>query len=149
MPRHPEDVDPPALCVGCGKDGGEDDSPLECDKVRHASPIIYCCFLILTFHKCDAPWHLQCLNPPLDSVPDGEWFCPDCEDDPGAPVGKWAIQKKKPKPKARKTGAADDGDGDAGGKRKAPPKTKAGGWSTVPLLPPFLSHSFPASFARL
>lgn len=41
MPRHPEDVDPPALCVGCGKDGGEDDSPLECDKVRYTSSILY------------------------------------------------------------------------------------------------------------
>ena len=88
-----------------------------------------------SFHKCDAPWHLQCLSPPLDSVPDGEWFCPDCEDDPGAPVGKWATQKKKTKPKARKAGATDDVDGDAGGKRKAPPKTKAGGWSPVPLSP--------------
>ena len=34
MPRHPEDVNPPTACVGCNKDYGEDDSPLECDKVR-------------------------------------------------------------------------------------------------------------------
>lgn len=34
MPRHPEDVSPPLLCVGCNKNHGEDDNPLECDKVR-------------------------------------------------------------------------------------------------------------------
>ena len=76
IPRHPEEVDACNLCVICTKDNGEDDSPLECD-------------------KCDAPYHLKCLDPPLGAVPEGEWFCPDCEDDPGAPVGKWAQPKKK------------------------------------------------------
>jgi hypothetical protein len=40
MPRHPEEVDPPIVCVGCKKDYGEDDSPLECDKVRVYSFIL-------------------------------------------------------------------------------------------------------------
>ncbi|KAF8959620.1 regulator of chromosome condensation 1/beta-lactamase-inhibitor protein II [Flammula alnicola] len=110
MPRHPEDVNPPPFCVGCGKDSGEDNSPLECD-------------------KCDAPWHLSCLDPPLDAVPDGEWFCPDCEDDPGAPVGAWAIEKKKKskgKPKRAASPAPDDLDTmETGGKRKTHPKAKA------------------------
>ena len=39
------------------------------------------------------------------------------------------------KPNARKARAADGGEGDGGGKRKAPPKTKAGGQSTVSILP--------------
>ncbi|KAF8194680.1 regulator of chromosome condensation 1/beta-lactamase-inhibitor protein II [Pholiota molesta] len=101
MPRHPEEVDPPIVCVGCKKDYGEDDSPLECD-------------------KCDAPWHLH---------PDGEWFCPDCEDDPGAPVGKWRTEKKtKTKSKSKRAASpAEDPDAmESGGKRKAPPKAKAG-----------------------
>ncbi|KAF8885095.1 regulator of chromosome condensation 1/beta-lactamase-inhibitor protein II [Gymnopilus junonius] len=109
MPRHPEDVNPPSLCVGCGKDHGEDDSPLECD-------------------KCDSPWHLQCLDPPLDAVPDGEWFCPDCLDDPGAPVGAWAVKKDKPKAKAkakRAPPAAEDEDNEGGAKRKAAPTARA------------------------
>ena len=33
MPRHPEEIDAPSHCVKCNKDNGEDDSPLECDKV--------------------------------------------------------------------------------------------------------------------
>lgn len=71
LPRHPIDVQPPQECVGCKRDDGD---PLECD-------------------KCDAPWHLECLNPPLSAVPDGEWFCPQCLDDPGAPVGLWRDTK--------------------------------------------------------
>ncbi|KAF9563560.1 RCC1/BLIP-II [Agrocybe pediades] len=85
MPRHPEDVGAPPLCVKCSKDYGDDDSPLECDKAWH----------FIAF--CDAPWHLKCLDPPLDDVPPGEWFCPDCIDDPGAPVGAWAVKKSKSK----------------------------------------------------
>jgi hypothetical protein len=34
LPRHPVDVQPPPFCIKCNKDNGEDDSPLECDKVR-------------------------------------------------------------------------------------------------------------------
>ena len=33
LPRHPFDVNPPEICVVCDRDNGEDDSPLECDKV--------------------------------------------------------------------------------------------------------------------
>ncbi|KIL62087.1 hypothetical protein M378DRAFT_187414 [Amanita muscaria Koide BX008] len=74
MPRHP-DLDASEVCVGCEKDYGD---PLTCD-------------------KCDTPLHLECLDPPLDAVPDGEWFCPDCEDSPGAPVGPDAPPRKKRK----------------------------------------------------
>jgi hypothetical protein len=96
MPRHPEEVDAPSLCVICNKDNGEEDSPLECD-------------------KCDAPYHLRCLDPPLDAVPEGEWFCPGCEDDPGAPVGKWAPPKRKKtkaKSKSRATAAKRSASGE-------------------------------------
>lgn len=33
LPRHPADVEPPEVCVVCNEDNGDDDSPLECDKV--------------------------------------------------------------------------------------------------------------------
>ncbi|KAJ6581166.1 regulator of chromosome condensation 1/beta-lactamase-inhibitor protein II [Mycena capillaripes] len=91
LPRHPIDVDPPEACIQCGEDSG-DDGPevLECE-------------------KCDAPYHLACLTPPLESIPEGEWFCPDCEESPGASVGAAA---KKLKSKSLK--------------RKAEPPAKAG-----------------------
>ncbi|KAJ7623521.1 regulator of chromosome condensation 1/beta-lactamase-inhibitor protein II [Roridomyces roridus] len=75
LPRHPMEVGPtPETCIVCGEDHGEDvDDVLECE-------------------KCDAPYHLGCLTPPLDSIPEGEWFCADCEESPGASVG--AASKK-------------------------------------------------------
>ncbi|KAK7031433.1 PHD-type domain-containing protein [Favolaschia claudopus] len=84
LPRHPIDINPPETCIQCGEDHG-DDGPdvLECE-------------------KCDAPYHLSCLSPPLESIPDGEWFCPDCEADPGASVGA-AASKLKSKSLKRKT----------------------------------------------
>ena len=33
LPRHPFEVDAPELCLVCENENGEDDSPLECDKV--------------------------------------------------------------------------------------------------------------------
>lgn len=51
--------------------------------------------------QCDAPYHLSCLTPPLESIPEGEWFCPDCEAEPGASVGA-AAKKLKSKSLKRK-----------------------------------------------
>ena len=86
MPRHPVEVDPPEACVGCGRDHGD---PLECD-------------------KCDGPWHLECLDPPLSAVPEGEWFCPECAE-PGAPVGPLAGAGK---------GSGRSGGGGGGGVKR-------------------------------
>lgn len=33
---------------------------------------------IMLCDKCDAEYHTYCLNPPLDKVPEGNWFCPEC-----------------------------------------------------------------------
>lgn len=85
------------------------------------SPVDAACILTFSGNKCDSPWHLKCLDPPLDAVPDGEWFCPDCEEDPGAAVGAWATAKKS---KAKGKRPSSPSEADAGVKRKAPPKTK-------------------------
>jgi hypothetical protein len=71
LPRHPE-VDAPELCLVCNKDNGDDDPALECD-------------------KCDHPYHLGCLDPPLQAIPEGEWFCPKCT----AEMGFFAISVSK------------------------------------------------------
>ncbi|TFK48358.1 RCC1/BLIP-II [Heliocybe sulcata] len=76
LPRHPVDVDAPELCLACGKENGEDDSPLACD-------------------KCDNPYHLKCLEPPLDAVPEGEWFCPQCEAEAAARTMDGVPSKKR------------------------------------------------------
>lgn len=33
--------------------------------------------------RCDAQYHLRCLEPPLAAVPRGEWFCPGCVEQRG------------------------------------------------------------------
>ncbi|GBE86634.1 predicted protein [Sparassis crispa] len=103
LPRHPVDVDAPELCVLCNKDNGDDDAPLECD-------------------KCDHPYHLNCLDPPLDAIPDGEWFCPECEK---ALIG--ATEKGGAKRAGKFKGKAveeEKATAKAGQKRKAPVNSK-------------------------
>ncbi|KAF3854613.1 hypothetical protein F7725_022668 [Dissostichus mawsoni] len=34
---------------------------------------------LLLCDGCDSGYHMECLTPPLDSVPVEEWFCPECE----------------------------------------------------------------------
>ena len=29
--------------------------------------------------QCERPFHLNCLSPPLTNVPEGEWFCDECQ----------------------------------------------------------------------
>lgn len=29
--------------------------------------------------QCERPFHLSCLSPPLTNVPEGEWFCDECQ----------------------------------------------------------------------
>jgi hypothetical protein len=75
----------------------------------------------LPIPQCDFPYHLECLDPPLSAVPEGEWFCPKCEQKPGE--GKTGGGKR----------SADDDDDDdddeeettktKGRKRKDAPQT--------------------------
>ncbi|KAL4249963.1 Protein RCC2 [Abortiporus biennis] len=122
LPRHPEELDAPEHCVVCNKDHGENDSPLECD-------------------KCDHPYHLKCLDPPLDAIPDGEWFCPACEEDPERPIIPGEVRKVKGASKRSGKAKAqtphedeeeeeddeddDDGEEQTGQKRKAASSGKA------------------------
>eukprot|EP00964_Phaeocystis_antarctica_P115297 scaffold79275_cov84-Phaeocystis_antarctica.AAC.1 len=51
-----------AACVTCGSD---QDEPGHND--------------ILLCDACDAGYHMRCLQPPLEVVPPGDWFCAQCE----------------------------------------------------------------------
>lgn len=41
---------------------------------------------LLLCDGCNNGFHLECLTPKLDSVPEGAWFCPDCETKPQTPA---------------------------------------------------------------
>lgn len=64
LPRFPEVIPSSDFCMGCSKDTGETQPLLECE-------------------KCENPWHLDCLNPPLSEIPEGEWHCPTCRAEGG------------------------------------------------------------------
>lgn len=57
--RFPERIESPSTCVACGKGDPSDSTLLECD-------------------RCESPYHLACLKPPLEAIPDGEWLCEQC-----------------------------------------------------------------------
>jgi hypothetical protein len=76
-------------------------------------------------------------------VPDGEWFCVECESEPGAGVGVYKAAKtkgkaqkkthaKKDKEVKEDSPAPQDDDIGTGEKRKAPPKGKASGMYSSP-----------------
>lgn len=61
-----------------GKGCKKDDPPTQpehnsvCDVCGEGGDILLC-------DTCTCSWHLSCLDPPLDEVPEGEWSCPKCE----------------------------------------------------------------------
>ncbi|XP_076971379.1 PHD and RING finger domain-containing protein 1 isoform X2 [Tamandua tetradactyla] len=55
---HEAEEEDPTFCEVCGRSDHED-RLLLCD-------------------GCDAGYHMECLDPPLQQVPVDEWFCPEC-----------------------------------------------------------------------
>lgn len=73
---------------GCHQCGGKEDpqKQLMCD-------------------ECDMAFHIYCLNPPLDSIPDlDEWFCPLCKND-DTEIVKAGEKLKESKKKAKMASA--------------------------------------------
>ena len=33
---------------------------------------------MLLCDHCDGGWHMYCLDPPLEEIPEGSWYCPTC-----------------------------------------------------------------------
>ncbi|CAO3626821.1 unnamed protein product [Cunninghamella echinulata] len=58
LPKWPSVPETDDWCVKCHKETDED-KLLLCD-------------------KCDSPMHTYCAVPPLDSIPEGEWYCDTC-----------------------------------------------------------------------
>ena len=51
----------------------EDDTEcMACHKFNHPGKLLLC-------DSCDSGYHTFCLVPKLEIIPDGEWFCPNCE----------------------------------------------------------------------
>ncbi|BGP21475.1 regulatorof chromosome condensation family protein [Rhodotorula toruloides] len=69
---------------------------------------------ILECEKCEGAFHAGCLNPPLQGVPDGEWFCSDCGVEPTTAAAADEEEEEAgpvQKGKKRKAGSAAAGSG--------------------------------------
>ncbi len=40
---------------------------------------------------CDNGYHCECLTPAIDEIPEGQWFCPDCQ--PVREAGRMRIRR--------------------------------------------------------
>jgi len=71
---------------------------------------------------CDASWHIYCLQPPLETIPEDNWYCPDCFNDASeiAVAGQHKISKKMRESKSFQRGlkGRDWGKGMATASRK-------------------------------
>jgi hypothetical protein len=87
LDRFPFQMDSPAECLVCQKNKEPEEEAMECERVSLTGHITqfraYMCSIpaTVTNRQCDAPYHPRCLDPPLDSLPEEAWFCPDCEVD--------------------------------------------------------------------
>ncbi|WVR07652.1 hypothetical protein IAU60_004694 [Kwoniella sp. DSM 27419] len=86
MTRHPEVVASDEQCMVCSSPDDATSTMLECE-------------------KCDQPYHLACLDPPLESVPEGQWFCPECTEEAEGGVDEpfYPLSIETPRPKNRTT----------------------------------------------
>ena len=55
---------------------------------------------------CDKGYHTYCVNPPIEVVPEGDWFCPEC------------VKNNKDKGEAGTPGSADSKKGSARARRR-------------------------------
>ena len=53
-----------------------------CGSPSLAAPMLLC-------DGCDRGYHISCLQPPLEQVPPGDWYCPDCQ--PSASSALWSV----------------------------------------------------------
>ena len=54
----------PWLCLECKK-------CMSCDQAANADDLLIC-------DSCDKGFHMDCLEPPLNQLPEGRWICPIC-----------------------------------------------------------------------
>lgn len=58
------------------------------------------CDRMILCDECDYGYHTSCLSPPLEAIPEGDWYCPDCKTDDSAIV-KAGEKLKESKKKAK------------------------------------------------
>lgn len=80
-------------CDRCKDDPAKDCGECGCNecKKKDNTPVMLMC------DQCEYCYHIYCLDPPLESVPDGDWYCPVCKNDEDEIVQPGALLKKNKK----------------------------------------------------
>ncbi len=78
---------------------------------------------MLLCDKCNGGYHTSCLSPPMEAVPEGEWFCQRCDSKRAQLKGEGSVPtaQKAAAPRALMTDSDSDGDD-----FQAPPSRPAG-----------------------
>ncbi|XP_034657291.1 chromodomain-helicase-DNA-binding protein Mi-2 homolog isoform X3 [Drosophila subobscura] len=123
----PELDEPPEgkwSCPHCEADGGaaeeeDDDEHQEFCRVCKDGGELLCC------DSCPSAYHTFCLNPALDTIPDGDWRCPRCSCPPLTGKAekiitwRWAVQRSAndDQPSTSRGTTSSSSKGAAGGTR--------------------------------
>lgn len=79
-------------CLKCRDDNSKDCKNCGCSvcsKKDNADNIILC-------DECDKGYHIQCLTPPLDKLPEEDnWYCPECKTDVNSIVKSGSTTKQQ------------------------------------------------------
>lgn len=86
-----------------GAEAAEEEDERPCDACGKADDAAR--FLLCDGDGCKAGWHLGCLTPPLQAVPEGDWFCPKC-----VASGTVRSQSRSTAGDAGEDGSSDDDD---------------------------------------
>jgi len=104
---------------------------------------------LLLCDKCDGGYHMQCLDPPLKAVPEGDWFCPKCDPDSFNMKGKRRKNKRKKAQQAEDESEDDIGEFEAKHKQRGSrKKARSGSSSTDSSRPPKRSSAVSARKAN-
>ncbi len=78
---------------------------------------------MLLCDKCNRGYHTSCLSPPMEAIPEGEWFCQRCDSKKAQLKDKGGVPtaRKAAAPSALMTDSDSDGDD-----FQAPPPRHAG-----------------------
>ncbi len=78
---------------------------------------------MLLCDKCNRGYHTSCLSPPMEAIPEGEWFCQRCDSRRAQLKGKGSVPtaRKAAAPRALMTDSDSDEDD-----FQAPPSRPAG-----------------------
>jgi len=69
---------------------------------------------------CDQEYHMQCLQPPLRSIPKGKWFCPNCRGKAGGKAAASSSKKDKSSSKAGSSKSKGSRDRSSSSKKAKP-----------------------------